>query len=42
MKQILLNFITVEMAYHAKCLEVLTKSYQDIKEIDEESDLQVT
>lgn len=41
LKTILLNYITTEMGYHAKCLELLTKAYQDINRIDEEADLQV-
>ncbi|KAK9729981.1 FAM92 protein [Popillia japonica] len=40
LKTILLNYITTEMGYHAKCLELLTKAYQDINRIDEEADLQ--
>ncbi|GJQ84080.1 hypothetical protein Trydic_g12060 [Trypoxylus dichotomus] len=40
LKTILLNYITVEMGYHAKCLELLTKAYQDVKSIDEDADLE--
>lgn len=41
LKEILLGFVTAELAYHAKAIEVLTKAYQDISIVDEESDLQV-
>lgn len=40
-KNVLLQFITVEMAYHAKVLEVLSKAYHEVNDIDEDSDLQV-
>ncbi|KAF2882394.1 hypothetical protein ILUMI_23764 [Ignelater luminosus] len=38
-KAILLNFLAVEIGYHAKALEQLTKAYQDINSIDERADL---
>lgn len=41
LKEILLDFISGEMGYHARALELLTRAYQDVDAIDEESDLQV-
>lgn len=41
MKVILLKFIMIEMGYHAKSLEILTKAYNDVQSIDEEHDLEV-
>ncbi|XP_023675853.1 CBY1-interacting BAR domain-containing protein 1 isoform X1 [Paramormyrops kingsleyae] len=40
-KSILGQFITIEMAFHAKALEVFTTAYQHIQNIDEEEDLEV-
>ncbi|XP_065148856.1 CBY1-interacting BAR domain-containing protein 1 [Paramisgurnus dabryanus] len=40
-KKILSEFVTVEMAFHAKALETYTTAYQHIKNIDEEGDLEV-
>ncbi|KAK2864613.1 hypothetical protein Q7C36_003767 [Tachysurus vachellii] len=40
-KDILGEFVTVEMAFHAKALEVYTTAYQHIKNVDEEADLEV-
>ncbi|XP_026989679.1 CBY1-interacting BAR domain-containing protein 1 isoform X1 [Tachysurus fulvidraco] len=40
-KNILGEFVTVEMAFHAKALEVYTTAYQYIKNVDEEADLEV-
>lgn len=40
-KNALLEFIKIEIAFHAKALESFTKSYQEINEIDEENDLKV-
>lgn len=40
-KSTFLDFISIEMGYHAKALEVLTKAYKDINSIDHESDLEV-
>ncbi|GAA6088405.1 protein FAM92A isoform X1 [Tachysurus ichikawai] len=40
-KNILGEFVTVEMAFHAKALEVYTAAYQHIKNVDEEADLEV-
>ena len=40
-KSILLNFVTIELSYHAKAVELYTKAYQDIAEINELQDLEV-
>ncbi|KAL3281466.1 hypothetical protein HHI36_004675 [Cryptolaemus montrouzieri] len=40
MKEILLDFVTIEMGYHSKALQVLTKIFELVNNIDEESDLQ--
>ncbi|XP_043923282.1 protein FAM92A isoform X4 [Protopterus annectens] len=40
-KKIFTEFITIEMAFHAKALEVYTNAYQHIKDIDEDEDLEV-
>ena len=40
-KNILTNFVTVQLSFHAKSVELLTKAYQDIAEIDEAHDLEV-
>lgn len=40
-KSILLDFISTEMGYHAKVIEILTKAYQDVDSINEETDLKV-
>nr|CAH7756168.1 unnamed protein product [Callosobruchus chinensis] len=39
-KKILLDFIAVEIGYHAKALEVFTKAYNDVNTINEERDLE--
>lgn len=36
------DFVTVEMLFHAKALEVFTLAYQSIQNIDEEEDLEVS
>lgn len=41
MKSVFLDFISSEIGYHAKAIESLTKAYQEVNNIDEESDLQV-
>lgn len=41
MKEILLDFVVTEIGYHAKSLEILTKAYQDVNSINEETDLEV-
>ncbi|XP_076220440.1 CBY1 interacting BAR domain containing protein Fam92 isoform X2 [Nomia melanderi] len=40
LKTVLLDFIIIEISFHAKSLELLTKAYQDIAEIDEAKDLE--
>ncbi|XP_076864681.1 CBY1-interacting BAR domain-containing protein 1 [Brachyhypopomus gauderio] len=40
-KRILGEFVTVEMSFHAKALEVYTTAYQHIQSVDEEGDLEV-
>ncbi|XP_056378303.1 CBY1-interacting BAR domain-containing protein 1 [Hyla sarda] len=40
-KKIFSDFVTVEMLFHGKALEVLTAAYQHIEDIDEEEDLEV-
>lgn len=41
LKTILLDFIIIELSFHAKTLELLTKGYHDIAGIDEVKDLEV-
>lgn len=40
-KTIFSEFITIEMLFHGKALEVFTAAYQNIQKIDEEEDLEV-
>lgn len=40
-KSIFLDFVTIEMGYHAKALEVLTSAYKSINTINEDTDLEV-
>ncbi|XP_050020987.1 CBY1-interacting BAR domain-containing protein 1 isoform X2 [Alexandromys fortis] len=40
-KNIFSEFITIEMLFHGKALEVFTAAYQNIQKIDEEEDLEV-
>nr|DBA24130.1 TPA: hypothetical protein GDO54_011830 [Pyxicephalus adspersus] len=40
-KKIFSDFVTVEMVFHAKALEVLTAAFHHIEDIDEEEDLEV-
>ncbi|XP_006623498.1 protein FAM92A-A isoform X1 [Apis dorsata] len=40
LKTILLDFIIIELSFHAKTLELLTKGYHDIAGIDEVKDLE--
>ncbi|XP_032683382.1 protein FAM92A isoform X1 [Odontomachus brunneus] len=40
LKSILLDFVTVELSFHTKALELLTKAYQDVAAIDEIKDLE--
>ncbi|XP_064640208.1 CBY1-interacting BAR domain-containing protein 1-like [Lineus longissimus] len=39
-KKILNDFVTVEMAFHAKALEMLTSSYQSLNILNEDEDLE--
>ena len=41
LKEILTNFILIQLKYHSAALEVLTASYQEIASIDEKGDLEV-
>lgn len=41
LKSVLLDFVTIELSFHTKALELLTKAYQDIAAIDEMKDLEV-
>lgn len=41
LKSILLDFVTVELSFHTKALELLTKAYQDVAAIDEIKDIEV-
>lgn len=40
-KNILLDFISIEMGYHSRALELLTKAYQVVDDVNEEMDMQV-
>ncbi|XP_051992227.1 CBY1-interacting BAR domain-containing protein 1 [Xyrauchen texanus] len=40
-KKIFGEFVTVEMAFHTKALEIYTTAYQHIQNVDEEGDLEV-
>ncbi|KAK9308348.1 hypothetical protein QLX08_001762 [Tetragonisca angustula] len=40
LKTVLLDFVIIELSFHAKALELLTKGYQDIAEINEVKDLE--
>lgn len=40
-KKVLGEFVTVEMAFHAKALEIYTTAFQHIQNVDEEGDLEV-
>lgn len=40
-KKIFGEFVTVEMAFHAKALEVYTTAFQSIQSVDEDEDLEV-
>nr|KAF6300474.1 hypothetical protein mMyoMyo1_004949 [Myotis myotis] len=41
-KTIFSEFITIEMLFHGKALEVYTAAYQNIQKIDEEEDLEIS
>lgn len=40
-KTLLLDFVTIELSFHSKAVELLTKAYQDVAEINEAKDLEV-
>uniref|UniRef100_A0A669PNN6 Family with sequence similarity 92 member A n=1 Tax=Phasianus colchicus TaxID=9054 RepID=A0A669PNN6_PHACC len=40
-KNIFSEFITIEMLFHGKALEIYTAAYQNIQNIDENEDLEV-
>ncbi|EZA52912.1 hypothetical protein X777_07657 [Ooceraea biroi] len=40
LKSVLLDFVTIELRFHRKARELLTKAYQDIVSIDEIKDLE--
>ncbi|XP_018376059.1 PREDICTED: protein FAM92A1 isoform X2 [Trachymyrmex cornetzi] len=40
LKSVLLDFVTVELSFHTKALELLTKAYQDVAAIDEVKDIE--
>ncbi|NP_001089128.1 protein FAM92A-A [Xenopus laevis] len=40
-KKLFTEFVSIEMVFHGKALEVLTAAYQHIQDIDEEEDLEV-
>ncbi|XP_012229644.1 CBY1-interacting BAR domain-containing protein 1 isoform X2 [Linepithema humile] len=40
LKSVLLDFVTIELSFHTKALELLTKAYQDVAAIDEIKDLE--
>lgn len=41
LKSVFLDFVTIELSFHTKALELLTKAYQDVAAIDEAKDLEV-
>ncbi|KAG8236100.1 hypothetical protein J437_LFUL000462 [Ladona fulva] len=41
-KDILLNFIKAEVAYHTKALEIFTLAYQDVAKVEINEDLEIT
>lgn len=40
-KSLLLGFVTIELGFHSKAIELFTKAYQDIADINEDEDLEV-
>lgn len=42
LKSLLSNFITIEMTFHAKAVELFTVAYQQISDINDKADLEVT
>ncbi|KDQ71561.1 protein FAM92A-A isoform X2 [Zootermopsis nevadensis] len=39
-KSLLLGFVTIELGFHSKAIELFTKAYQDIADINEDEDLE--
>ncbi|XP_049951473.1 CBY1-interacting BAR domain-containing protein 1 isoform X2 [Schistocerca serialis cubense] len=39
-KSIILNYIIIELSFHAKAVELFTKAYQQVSEVDEEEDME--
>jgi protein FAM92 len=42
LKQVLMNFILIQMKHYSKAMEVLTATYQDVADIDEIGDVEVS
>nr|CAD7263233.1 unnamed protein product [Timema shepardi] len=40
LKSVLLDFVTVELSFHAKAIELYTRAHQEIAEIDEDGDME--
>lgn len=40
-RSVLLDFVSVELGFHTKAVELFTKAYQDLAEIDVSKDLEV-
>nr|CAD7455345.1 unnamed protein product [Timema tahoe] len=40
LKSVLLDFVTVELSFHAKAIELYTRAYQEIEAIDEDGDME--
>lgn len=41
-KEVLSNFVLIQLKHHAACLGVLTAMYNDVQEIDEQKDVEVS
>lgn len=41
-KKALLDFVKIELALHAKAVELYTQAYNDVSDIDEAQDLEVS
>lgn len=41
-KEILTNLVLIQLKHHAACLEILTAMYNDVEEIDEKKDVEVS
>ncbi|XP_066594729.1 CBY1-interacting BAR domain-containing protein 1 [Prorops nasuta] len=39
-RKLLLDFVTIELSFHTKAIELFTKAYQDVADIDEAKDLE--